>query len=98
MIRSKEVKKELVRLQRQYEYIEWVQNNFIKALDENFFPMMLDKVDMLTGTINDPSYLYSTINRNYIGFAISDTRSHINEYKRASKQIQKLLAMMEAIR
>ncbi len=95
LIRSKEIKKELVRLQRKYEYIEWVQNNFLKALDENFFPLILKKVDLRSGTIDEPAYLYSIENRNFVGFAMNDTQAHIEEYKRAAKQIQKLLAMME---
>ena len=94
LIESQEMKKELVRLQRKYDYIEWVQNNFLKALDENFFPRMMQHIDMRTGAVVDSEFLYSIQNRNFIGFAISDTKSHTDEYKVAASQIEKLLAMM----
>lgn len=94
LIRSKEIKKELIRLQRKYDYIDWVQNNFLKALDDNFFPMLMKKVDMQSGFVNDPAFLYSTENRNYIGFALSDTKTHLEQYKLAVAQIEKLLGLM----
>ena len=95
LISSRELKKELVRLQRKYEYIEWVQNNFIKALDENFFPKVMGYIDMQSGRVSEPANLYSIQNRNFIDFTITDTQAHITEYKGALKQIEKLFTLMQ---
>ncbi len=58
---------------------------------------MMKKVDLRSGTIAEPEYLYTLENRNFIGFAISDTKAHIGEYKRAAEQIQKLLLLLEQV-
>ncbi|MEQ9403131.1 MAG: hypothetical protein RIM99_06080 [Cyclobacteriaceae bacterium] len=94
MIRSNDLKKELLRLLRIYDDIESRQANFLQALDDNYFPMILGKRDMISGEVLDPDFFYSIRIKNYAAFTLNDTSQHIQQYKYALKQIVKLLDLM----
>ncbi|MFY0686684.1 MAG: hypothetical protein JXQ90_05945 [Cyclobacteriaceae bacterium] len=95
IIRSVEIKKELQRLLRIYGLIDQSQKNLLKALDENYFPLLLSEVDMLTQKPVREDFYYSLPIRNYCVYTINDTNNHINEYKLGVRQIQKLLSLID---
>ena len=94
LIDSKETKKELLRLLKIYESIDNMQNNFLQALDDNYFPMLLTKVDMVTFKAVDPNFFYDIEIKNYAVFTLSETRQHIRTYKYAQKQVHKLMELI----
>ena len=65
IIDSEETKRELLRLLRIYDSIDNMQNNFLQALDDNYFPMLLTKVDMIEFKAIDPSFFYDLEIKNY---------------------------------
>jgi hypothetical protein len=95
MIRSTELKKELLRLQKIYEQIDWSQKQLLQALDDNYFPLILNKVDMVAQTPIDPDFFYSIEVKNYCAFSINDTQQHNQFYKSAIKQLNKLFLLMD---
>ncbi len=95
MIDSEDTKKELLRLLRIYESIEVTQNNFLEALDQNYFPMLLTKVDMVNLVAVDEEFFYSTLIKNYAAYALDETERHIQVYNYAQKQVFKLMKLID---
>lgn len=96
VIRSQQLKKELLRLLKIYEEIDWSQKQLLQALDQNYFPLILNKADMVTQKTADPDFFYTLEVKNYCAFVINDTSQHQKLYERALKQVNKLLDMIEA--
>jgi hypothetical protein len=95
LISSDKLKKELLRLLKIYELIDRNQNNLLQALDNNYFPMILSKMDMLTQQPTDPDFFYGLEVKNYAAYTMNDTNNINYEYKRAIKQVSKILQMMD---
>jgi len=95
LIDSEETKKELLRLLKVYESIDNMQKNFLQALDDNFFPMLLTKVDMIKFKAVDPNFFYGIQIKNYCAFTLNETKQHIRTYKYAQKQIYKLIKVID---
>jgi len=95
LIESKQIKKEILRILKVYESIETMQNNFLQALDDNYFPMLLTKVDMIEFKAIDPSFFYDLEIKNYCAYTLNETSQHINSYKYAQAQVDKLTRLIE---
>lgn len=95
LISSDDLKKELLRLLSMYESIDRSQRNLLQALDDNYFPLVITKMDMITQVPTDIAFFYSLEVRNYCGFTISDTNNLIYEYSATLKQVKKVLEMMK---
>jgi hypothetical protein len=94
LIDSEQTKRELMRLLRIYESIDNVQNNFLQALDDNYFPMLLSKVDMMEFKALDYDYFYGVEIKNYCAFTLNETGRHIDSYKYAQSQVNKVIALI----
>ena len=95
LIDSEQTKRELMRLLRIYESIDNVQNNFLQALDDNYFPMLLSKVDMIDFKATDPDYFYGVEIKNYCAFTLNETGQHIDIYKYAQRQVNKVMELIK---
>lgn len=95
LIDSEETKRELLRLLKLYEEIDNMQKNFLQALDQNYFPMLLSKVDMIEFKAIDPDYFYGVEIKNYNVFTINETDQHIRMYKYARQQASRVLEVIE---
>ena len=96
LIKSEEIKKEILRLVKIYETIDFMQKNFLQALDENYFPMMLTKVDMVEFKALDPEFFYNIEIKNYCAFTLNETSQHIGTYKNAQSQVARLTQLIDA--
>ena len=96
LIDAPETKRELLRLLKIYEFIENSQNNFLEALDENYFPMLISKVDMTSMKVTNAQFFYETEIKNYCGFTISETAQHIENYEVAQAQIAKVMQLIQS--
>ncbi|MEO9483617.1 MAG: DUF6090 family protein [Ekhidna sp.] len=96
-LKSDKLKKELLRLRWMYEMIERDQNNFTKALDENYYPKVLTEIDMISGDVHNPSFFYGTQFRNWIVYVHNDTANLRAQYGRAQTQIRKILDIIDAL-
>jgi hypothetical protein len=95
LIKSEQTKRELLRLLRLYESIDEMQINFLQALDDNYFPMLLTKVDMLAFEVTDPTFFYGIEIRNYSYYTLNETNQHIRMYKLAQKQASKVMELIQ---
>ena len=95
LIESKNTKKELMRLLNYYESINTMQSNFLQALDENYFPMLLSNVDMMEFKAVDSSFFYSLEIKNYCAFTLSETKIHIGMYARTKDQVNAVIELIE---
>ncbi len=95
LIDSEETKKELLRLLKVYESIDNMQKNFLQALDDNYFPILLTKVDMTINKPIDSDFFYSIQIKNYCVFTLSETKQHIQTYKFAQNQVYKLMKIID---
>ncbi|MCA6075094.1 DUF6090 family protein [Fulvivirga sedimenti] len=96
LIQSEEIKRELLRLLKIYENIDFMQKNFLQALDDNYFPMLLRQVDMSNLEVADPDFFYGIEIRNYTIFALNETDQHINSYNHAQRQIGNLMTLIKS--
>jgi len=96
LIESEQIKKQILRLLKVYESIDTMQKNFLQALDDNYFPMLLTKIDMIEFEAVDPSFFYGIEIRNYCSYTLNETSQHINTYKYAKVQVEKLMRLIEA--
>ena len=96
LIQSEDIKKEILRLQKVYEMIDTMQKNFLQALDDNYFPILLNKMDMVEFRAIDPDFFYGIEIKNYCAFTLNETNQQNQTYKQALKQIDKLMLLIEA--
>ena len=95
LIESKETKRELLRLLKMYDSVEDMQNNFLDALDQNYFPMLLSRVDMTVLEAIDPNFFYGIEIKNYAAFALNETMRHIKNYEYTLSQVTKTIQLLE---
>ncbi|MDG2448135.1 MAG: hypothetical protein P8M34_00805, partial [Saprospiraceae bacterium] len=95
LIDSDKTKKELLRLLKVYDSIDNMQKNFLQALDDNYFPMLLTKVDMTKLKAIDSKFFYGVEIKNYCGFTLNETSQHIRTYKYAQKQLVKVTDLID---
>lgn len=95
LIDSEQIKRELLRLLKVYESIDNMQKNFLHALDDNYFPMLLTKVDMIEFKAVEPDFFYGVEIKNYCGFTLNETSQHIQMYQLAQNQVQKVMQLIE---
>lgn len=95
LIDSEEIKKELLRLLKIYESIEIMQKNFLQALDDNYFPMLLSKVDMVKFVAIEPDFFYGIEVKNYCAFTLNETSNHLRTYKYAQNQVEKVKRLID---
>jgi len=95
LIDSEQTKRELMRLLRIYESIDNAQNNFLQALDDNYFPILLSKVDMIDFKAMDSDYFYGIEIKNYCAFTLNETSQHIGNYEYAQSQVNTVMQLIE---
>ena len=95
LINSDKTKRELLRLLRLYESIDNMQKNLLQALDDNYFPMLLSKVDMIEFHAVDPDFFYGVEIKNYCVFTLNETSQHIQTYEYAQKRVKKVMDLID---
>lgn len=91
IISSQDLKKSLIELYKLYEFIELEQLNVLTALDLNYFPLLMENYDMVTGTVVNPDYFNSTFFRNNMGFTLNEISTLIRLYTNAKEYLTKIL-------
>lgn len=90
IIEDNSLKKALVGLYQHYKLIEAEQKNLLEALDQNYFPTLMSKYDMLSGELEDQDYFESAAFKNTLVFTLNETRTLIRLYEIALKKIEAL--------
>jgi len=87
IILDNELKKHLVGVYQNYKFIEAEQKNLLDALDQNYFPTMMSKYDMISGTVEDPDYFKSASFKNTLVFTTEETMRLIQLYEMALNKL-----------
>lgn len=89
IILDNELKKHLVEVYQTYKFIEAEQKNLLDALDQNYFPTLMSKYDMISGTVEDPDYFKSASFKNTLVFTTEETTRLIQLYEMALTKLTK---------
>ena len=90
-----EIKKDLLRLVRQYRYVDELQTNFIQALDDGYIPLMMTSFDLLSSRITNPTLTSNQMFLNFFAFTMQETDQRVSALKQARTQATELLAAIE---
>lgn len=89
LISDMELKRRLISLYDTYQLIEELEDNYLEALDENYFPKYVELVDYVEGEVIAPIEEDMMI-KNYFAYSANDLGSHISLYKLALRKNQLL--------
>jgi hypothetical protein len=95
LLRDDTIKKDLLKLARNYRLIEELQANFIQAMDDGYIPVMMASYDLATNSISDPSLIENQAFMNFFIFTIQDTDGRLSAYKSTKELATKLLLQIE---
>ena len=72
LLSDPQLKRDILKLARQYRLIEVLQQNFIQALDDEYIPLMMRSFDIVQMRLSDPSLVDNQVFRNFFAFAMQD--------------------------
>jgi hypothetical protein len=90
-----EIKKDLLRLVRQYRLIDELQINFMQALDDAYIPLMMNSFDLMSSRITNPTLTSNQMFLNFFAFTMQETDQRVSALKSARKQATELLVEIE---
>lgn len=92
IIKDRNLKKAMIELYQQYGLVKVEQDNVIDALDRNYFPVLTEKYDMITGEVIEPAYFESAAFKNTIMFSINEISTLIKFYERSLERVNALIS------
>ena len=95
LLRSEEIKKSILRLDRRHKDIALVQKNFLQALDDGYIPLMMNRFDIATMSVTDPTLLQDQLFRNFFLYTKQDTDTMVALYRLTRSQSEELVALIE---
>ncbi|MCP4460453.1 MAG: hypothetical protein GY816_20895, partial [Cytophagales bacterium] len=78
------------KLHSRYEEIENLQDNWMQALDDNYFPFVMLNFDYSTWETANPEFHKELLIKNFFSFSINDLNTHVAYYKHVKKSAVKL--------
>ena len=95
LLRNAEIKKSILRLDRRHKDIASMQKNFLQALDDGYIPLMLNRFDLATMRVTDPTLLHDQMFRNFFVYTKQDTDAMVELYRLARSESEDLLKLIE---
>jgi hypothetical protein len=95
LLRSIEIKKSILRLNRRHKDIASLQKNFLQALDDGYIPLMMNSFDIATTSITDPSLLQNQMFRNFFVYTMQDTDAMVSMYRLARSESEDLIKLID---
>ena len=95
LLQDPDTKRRILRLVRQYRFIDELQKNFIQALDDEYIPIMMRKFDIGSGRITDPSLVEDQVFLNFFPFTLQDASTRLMVLKQARDQASALMQTIE---
>ena len=95
LLRNAEIKKSILKLDRRHKDIAMIQRNFLQALDDGYIPLMMNRFDIATMTVTDPTLLNDQLFRNFFVYTRQDTDTMVVLYQAARSQSEDLVALIE---
>jgi hypothetical protein len=91
LLRSSEVKKNILRLDRRHKDIAVLQRNFLQALDDAYIPLMMKSFDIVNMRVTDPSFLKNQMFQNFFAYTQQDTEAMVALYRLARSESEDLI-------
>ena len=95
LLSDAQLKQELLRLVREYRFIDELQRNFLQALDDGYIPLMMNGFDFATLQVTDPSLPENQLFRNFFFFTLQDTSQRLDALRAARDRVAALLLTIE---
>ena len=95
LLRNAEVKKSILRLDRRHREIALLQKNFLQALDDSYIPLMMNRFDIATMHVTDPTLLQDQMFRNFFVYTKQDTDTMVAMYRLARSESEALVRLIE---
>ena len=89
------IKKEILRLDRRHKDIAMLQTNYLQALDDGYIPLMMNKFDLVSSRLTDPSLLEDQLFRNFFAYVGNDTRGLAANSRDARAKSEKLIYLID---
>ena len=95
LLSSKEVKEELLRLNRLHKNIDTLQDNFIQAMDDEYIPLFMKSFDLQAMRLVDDSLGENLVFRNFFSYTLQDTKTRIAFYQATVEQTRDLIELID---
>jgi hypothetical protein len=95
LLRNADIKKSILRLDRRHKEIALLQTNYLQALDDGYIPLIMNRFDVATMQVTDPTLLDDQLFRNFFAFARQDTDTTVAMYRLARTQSEELVQLIE---
>ena len=95
LLEDPNIKRRILRLVRQYRFVDELQKNFIQALDDEYIPIMMRKFDLASGRVTDPSLTEDQVFLNFFPFTLQDVGTRLVMLKQARDQASELMQAIE---
>jgi hypothetical protein len=95
LLRNPEIKKSILRLNRRHKDIAMLQTNYLQALDDGYISLMMNRFDLATMRVTDPTMLSDQMFRNFFIYTKQDTDNMVATYRLARSESEELVRLIE---
>lgn len=95
LLRNAEIKKSILKLDRRHKDIAMLQKNYLQAMDDGYIPLMMNRFDIATMTVTDPTLLEDQLFRNFFVYTRQDTDTMVAMYRLTRSQSEELVTLIE---
>jgi len=95
LLRSSQIKKTILRLDRRHKEIASMQKNFLQALDDAYIPLMMSSFDIVKLRVTDPSLLKDQMFQNFFVYTMQDTEAMVTLYRLARSESENLISLID---
>lgn len=96
LLRNADIKRSILRLDRRHKDIALLQKNFLQALDDGYIPLMMNRFDLATMRVTNPTLLQDQMFRNFFVYTKQDTDAMVAVYRLARSESEALLKLIKA--
>jgi len=94
LLRNAEIKKSILRLDRRHKDIATLQKNYLQAMDDGYIPLMMNRFDIASMTVTDPTLFQDQLFRNFFTYTRQDTDTMVALYRLARSQSEELAELI----
>jgi len=96
LLRDREIKKSILKLDRRHKLIALLQSNYLQAVDDVYLPVMMASFDIANMRVSDPSMFDDQIFGNFFAYTKQDTDTMLAQYRRARSDSEALVTLVDA--
>jgi hypothetical protein len=97
LLRDRDIKKSILKLDRRHKLIALLQSNYLQAVDDVYLPVMMASFDIADMRVSDPSMFEKQIFKNFFAYTKQDTDGMLAQYRLARAESEDLVALIDAV-